>query len=42
MKIQKIDFIKKHAFLSVSAVMFCNQFLAYLVLIDGSAFLFNP
>ena len=29
-------------YLSVSAVMFCKQFLAYAVHIDGSAFLCNP
>ena len=33
---------KKNAYLSVSAVMFCKQFLAYAVDIDGSAFLCNP
>ena len=31
---QKFDFIKKNALLSVSAVMFCKQFLAYAVHID--------
>ena len=29
----------KNAFLSVSAVLFCKQFLAYTVHIDRSAFL---
>ena len=39
---QKIDFNLKNANLSVSAVMFCKQFLAYAVHIDGSAFLCYP
>ena len=39
---QKIDLNLKNANLSVSAVMFCKQFLAYAVYIDGSAFLCYP
>ena len=41
----KNDFIKKkkkNAYLSVSAVVFCIQFLAHTVHIDRSAFLSNP
>ena len=38
-KPKKLDFIKINACLSVSAVMFCKQFLAYTVHIDASAFL---
>ena len=34
MRSQKCYFIKKHAQLTVSAVMFCKQFLAYIVQID--------
>ena len=35
MKSQKFDLLSnKHAYLSVSAVMFCEQFLAYAVHID--------
>ena len=33
---------KKDIFFSVSAVMFCRQYLAYAEHIDMSAFLFNP
>ena len=32
----------KNAYLSVSAVIFCEQFLAYIVHIGRSAFLSNP
>ena len=39
MEIKKFHFIKKNAYLSVSAVMFCKQFLAYTVHIDRSAFI---
>ena len=43
METQKIDILyRKNAYLSVSAVMFYKQFLAYTVHIDGSAFLYNP
>ena len=35
-------YFQKNAFPSVSAVMFCGQFLAYTVHIDRSAFLCNP
>ena len=42
METHKIDCLKKNAYLSVSAVMFYNQFLAYTVYIDRSAFLYNP
>ena len=31
MRSRKFDFIKKTALLSVSAVMFCKQFLAYVI-----------
>ena len=42
-KSKKIDCpFKKNAYLSVSAVMFCKQFLACAVHIDRSAFLCNP
>ena len=34
--------LKKNAYFSVSAVVFCKQFLAYTVHIDVSAFLSNP
>ena len=36
---KKIEFLFKNAYFCVSAVMFCKQFLAYLVHIDRSAFL---
>ena len=39
---KKLFSYKKNAYLSVSAVMFCKQILAYNVYIDGSAFLYNP
>ena len=43
MRSRKFDFIKKNnSYLSVSAVVFCKQFLVYAVHIDGSAFLCNP
>ena len=35
-------FLRKNAYLSVSAVMFCKQFLAYAVRMGWSAFLCNP
>ena len=38
---KKIVFLK-YAYLSVYAVMFCEQFLAYTVHIDRSAFSCNP
>ena len=39
MKAQKIDCLfRKNAHISVSAVMFCKQFLAYTVNIDRSTF----
>ena len=34
METQKIDLPKKNVYLSVSAVMFCKQFLAYALHID--------
>ena len=49
METQKFDLIpppqknkKINAYLSVPAVMFCKQFLSYVVYIDWSAFLCNP
>ena len=39
----KIGFLSlKNAYLNVSAVMFCKQFLSYTVHIDGSSFLCYP
>ena len=40
MKTKKKKFL--NAYLSVSAVMFCKQFLTYTVHIDESAILCNP
>ena len=37
---KKMFFLNAH--LTVYAVMFCKQFLAYTVHIDMSAFLYNP
>ena len=40
---KKMDSLtKKYAYLNFFAVMFCKQFLAYTLHIDGSAFLCNP
>ena len=39
---RKKYFLQKNVYLSVSAVMFCKQFLAYTLHIDESAFLGNP
>ena len=35
-------FSLRNSYLSVSAVVFCKQFLTYAVHIDESAFLCNP
>ena len=42
MKTFKFEFLLKNAYLSISAVMFCKQFLAYTVHIGWSAFLCDP
>ena len=42
METQKNDWLKKNVYLSVSAVMFSEQFLAYAVHIDKSAFSCYP
>ena len=36
------NFSQQHAYLSVSAVMFSNNFLVYTVHIDRSVFLYYP
>ena len=39
---EKLLFLEELAYISVSEVMFCKQFLAYIVNTDGSAFSCDP